>query len=357
MALDVRELLDLTIKSNASDLHLLSDIPPVLRIDGELSELNTYQSLNAENIETMMFSLLRPEQKELLLANKQLDFTFGYGKNTKGDLGRFRINVYYERSFLAAAFRYLPPIIRTIEQLNLPSICHQFTELRQGFILVTGPTGQGKSTTLAAILDEINQKRACHILTIEDPIEYVYTAGKSIVSQREMSNDTHSWPLALRAALREDPDVVLIGEMRDTDTIQAALTIAETGHLVFSTLHTNSASQTVDRIVDSFPSHARSQVRVELASMLKGVISQRLLPRIGEGRIPATEILLGTPAVASNIREGKSHLIDSIMQTSKDVGMITMEQSLAQLVKEGMITFDTAKSYSLRESELVRLLS
>jgi len=354
--MELRELLEMTVKNSASDLHLLVDSPPILRIDGTLRPLTSYEPLAYTEIETMLFSLLTPEQKELLLANKELDFSFGFGGGEYGVLGRFRINAYFQRGYLSAAFRFLPPIIRTLDELNMPSICHHFTEMRQGFILVTGPTGQGKSTTLAAIINEINTTRADHILTIEDPIEYVYPKGNSLISQREMLVDTHSWTMALRSALREDPDVVLIGEMRDSETMQAAMTIAETGHLVFATLHTNSAAQTLDRIVDAFPDHQRQQIRIQLASTLKGIISQRLVPKIGNGRIPAVEILIGTSAVATNIRDGKTHLIDSIIQTSNDVGMITLEDSLAKLVTSGAVSLDIAKSYSSRESDLLRLI-
>lgn len=354
--MQLQELLDLTIKNNASDLHLLPGISPALRIDGYLRFLSNYPVLSSQEVETMVFSILKPEQKEMLLNNKEIDFSFGFGGGTYGTLGRFRTNVYYQRGAMSVAFRFLQPIIRTIEELKLPKICHNFSQLKQGFILVTGPTGHGKSTTIAAIINEINLGRADHILTIEDPIEYVYPAGKSIISQREMDIDTHSWSLALRSALREDPDVVLIGEMRDPETVASALTIAETGHLVFSTLHTNSAAQTIDRIIDSFPASQQPQIKTQLAATLKGVISQRLIPRIDGGRVPAVEILMGTPAVASNIREGKTHLIDSIIQTSQDSGMITLESSLASLVLAGTISLETAKSYALRPEELLRMI-
>jgi twitching motility protein PilT len=271
-------------------------------------------------------------------------------------MGRFRTNLYYQRGVLSAEFRFLQPAIRTIEELHMPKICHSFADLKQGFVLVTGPTGQGKSTTLASIINEINLNKSLHILTIEDPIEYVYPLGKSIISQREMDLDTHSWSMALRSALREDPDVVLVGEMRDPETIAAAMTIAETGHLVFSTLHTNSASQTIDRIIDSFPSGQQSQIRTQLASTLKGVVSQRLIPQLNGGRIPAVEVLIGTPAIASNIRDGKTHLIDSIIQTSQDYGMIPLESSLSSLVLSGTISLETAKSYALRPEELLRMV-
>ncbi len=354
--MDIHELLDLTIKNNASDLHLLPGIAPALRIDGSLRYLSNYTPATPSEMEAIIFSILKPEQKELLINNKEIDFSFGFGGGAYGDLGRFRANLYYQRGVLSAAFRYLQQNIRTIEELKLPKIAHSFATLKQGFVLVTGPTGHGKSTTLAAIINEINLGKASHILTVEDPIEYIYPSGKSIISQREMDLDTHSWSLALRSALREDPDVVLVGEMRDPETIAAALTIAETGHLVFSTLHTNSASQTIDRIIDSFPASQQAQVRVQLASTLKGVISQRLIPKIDGGRVPGVEVLIGTSAVATNIREGKTHLIDSIIQTSQDSGMITLESSLASLVLAGTISLETAKSYSLRPEELLRMI-
>lgn len=346
----IQELLSLTIKNNASDLHLLPDIPPSFRIDGALFYATTYPKLTSQDIESMIFSLLTPSQKELLLANKELDFSVGI------ENGRFRVNVYYQKQNLAAEFRFLPYQIRTIDELGLPKIVHTFTTLEQGFILVCGPTGHGKSTTLAAIINEINLSKACHILTIEDPMEYVYPTGKSLISQREIGIDTYSWDKALRAALREDPNVVLVGEMRDPETMAAAMTIAETGHLVFSTLHTNSASQSIDRIVDAFPPHQQNQIRIQLASTLKAIVSQRLLPKIGGGRVHAVEILIGTSAIATNIREGKTHLIDSIIQTSKDAGMITLESSLAQLVTTGAISLETAKNYAIHQEELIRMI-
>lgn len=355
--MDIKDLLTLTIKNKASDLHLLVGLAPMFRIDGVLRPLASSPALQSEDLELMIYSLLTPEQKELLIANKELDFSIGFGGNATEGEGRFRVNAYFQKGYLSAAFRFLAPSVRTIEDLNLPKVCHEFAKLKQGFVLVTGPSGHGKSSTLAAILNEINLTRACHILTIEDPIEYVYPKGNSIFSQREMGIDTHSWNLALRSALREDPDVVLIGEMRDPDTMQAAITLAETGHVVFSTLHTNSASQSIDRVVDAFPPDQRPQIRIQLAATLKGIISQRLLPKIGGGRIPAVEVLLGNPAVASNIRDGKSHLIDSVIQTSKDSGMITIDDSLAELVKNGIITVEDAKAYALREAELLRLIT
>lgn len=354
--MDLQQLLALVVKSNASDLHLMPGLPPAIRVDGVLSYVASLPALSTESVVSMVFGLLTAEQKDLLTANKELDFSMPYGGGIYGDLGRFRVNAYYQRGQLCGAFRFLPKTIKTIEDLHLPRICHNFSNYRQGFILVTGPTGQGKSTSLASMINEINMTRASHILTIEDPIEYVYPNGKSIISQREMKTDTHSWTMALRSALREDPDVVLIGEMRDPDTMAAAMTIAETGHLVFSTLHTNSASQSIDRIIDSFPEHQQTQIRTQLSFTLKGIISQRLIPQISGGRIPAVEILVGTPAVASNIRDGKTHLIDSIIQTSQDVGMVTLDNSLSQLVLSGAISLDTAKSYSLHPDELLRMV-
>lgn len=349
--MDLNKLLDITAKRNASDLHLLVGYPPILRIDAVLQPIPGEGVFTPELMENVVYQFFSTEQKDLFLANKEIDFSFAIPN------ARFRVNVYFEKGHIAAAIRYLPQRIRTIDELNLPKIYHQFVNLRQGFILVTGPTGHGKSTTIAAMLNEINLNRGIHLVTIEDPIEYVYPPGRSIISQREMHGDTHSWNVALRSVLREDPDVVLIGEMRDYETIAAALTIAETGHLVFATLHTNSAAQTIDRIVDVFPEKQQAQIRLQLASTLEGVLTQRLLPAIGNGRVPAVEILISTPAVQTTIREGKTHLIDNIIQTSADMGMSLLEVSLAQLVKSGRVSLDTAKEYSIRPEELIRLFS
>lgn len=355
--MDINQLLDLTIKNNASDLHLLVGIPPSLRIDGVLNSITNFPPVTAEAMQNMIFSLIKPEQKELLLANKELDFSFGFGGGAYGNQGRFRVNIYYQRGYLSGAFRYLEPRIRALDELKIPNIVEKFAQMKQGFVLVTGPTGQGKSTTLAAIINQINLTRPAHILTIEDPIEYMYPNGKSIISQREMGQDSHSWGYALKSALREDPDVVLVGEMRDPETIAAAITIAETGHLVFSTLHTNSASQTIDRIIDSFPASQQSQIRIQLASTLKGIVSQRLLPQISGGRIPAVEVLIGNNAVSSNIRDGKTHLIDSIIETSKEEGMMSLESSLSALVMSGAISLETANSFASRPEDLLRMVS
>lgn len=355
MEYTIKDLLAIVIKRNASDLHLLEGICPVIRVDGVLIPLTDYPQLTKETLEQLGFSLTNSSQKELILVNKELDFSVPF-EDGKGSFGRFRANVYYQKGSLACEFRYIPSTIRTIEELRLPNLLHEFTKLRQGFILVTGPTGHGKTTTLAAILNEINKTRSLHIVTIEDPIEYLFVPNKSIISQREMHTDTHSWDVALRSVLREDPDVVLIGEMRDPETMAAALTIAETGHLVFASLHTNSAPQTIDRIIDAFPQEQRDQVGAQLANTLEGVVSQRLVPAIEGGRVPAVEVMLGTQAVKTNIREKKSYLLDNIIQTSSDIGMITLESALANLVHQGVITLEMAQFFSLRPNELMRLV-
>jgi len=349
--MEINELLEITINKGASDLHLIPGVPPMLRVDGMLAPIVGREALTAETVQELVFSLVNEEQKEIILLNKELDFSFNYQNK-----GQFRVNAYHQRGKLAVALRLLPMKIPTIEELNLPDICHNFTQLRQGFILVTGPTGHGKSTTLASMVEEINQNQATHIITIEDPIEYTFEHKKSIISQREIKADTHSWQIALRSCLREDPDVVLIGEMRDYETIASSLTIAETGHLVFSTLHTNSAAQSIDRIVDVFPEHQQGQVRMQLSGTLEAILSERLMPALGGGRIPAIEILLATPAIRTSIREGKTHLIDNIIQTSVEVGMKTLEMDLARLVNGGKISLETAQRFALRPGELMRLV-
>ncbi len=348
--MEIEELLEITFKRGASDLHLLVGYSPTIRIDGKLYTLTDKPLVTVDVAEKLVFSLLSSEQKDIFLANRELDFSYSSRSS------HFRVNIYYQRGSIGLAARLIPAKIRTIEELNLPKICHTFTALRQGFILVTGPTGHGKSTTLASMIQEINLNREAHIVTIEDPIEYIYPKARGVVSQREMRLDTHSWEMALRSVLREDIDVVLVGEMRDFETIAAALTIAETGHLVFATLHTNSASQSIDRIVDVFPASQQTQIRLQLALTLEGVISQRLVPTIAAGRIPAVEILLGSDAIKTTIREGKTHLIDNIVQTSKEIGMETLEGSLAALVKSGKISFDKASEFALRPDQLLRMV-
>ena len=348
--MSIQDFLEVVVKREASDLHMVVGAPVVIRVDGQLLPLSA-APLTPEDAESLIFELLSSEQKEMLMVNKELDFSFALG-----DVARFRVNAYFQKGYLSAALRLIPSYIRTIEELSLPAICHNFAKLRQGFILVTGPTGHGKSTTIASVINEVNQTRPLHILTIEDPIEYVYPKGKALVSQREMHLDTHSWDVSLRSALREDPDVVLVGEMRDFETISSAITIAETGHLVFATLHTNSAAQSIDRIIDVFPENQQAQVRLQLAATIAGIISMRLLPAIGGGRLPACEILLSSSAVQTAVRDGKTHQIDNIIQTSGEAGMVLMDVSLANLVNAGKITVETAQAYSIRPKELERLI-
>lgn len=349
--MDVKQLLQVVIDAKASDLHLISGIPPMLRIDGHLTPVPGVGVLTPPVVAELLKQILNSEQLERLNVNKDLDFSVAFS-----DKGRFRVNAYTQKNTLAVAFRLIPLTIPPIETLGLPQILHTFTNLRQGLVLVTGPTGHGKSTTLAAMLQEINQQRAAHIITIEDPIEFVFSPVKSIISQREMRNDTHSWEIALRSVLREDPDVVLVGEMRDYETIAAALTVAETGHLVFATLHTNSAAQTIDRIVDVFPDQQQRQIRLQLSNVIEAVFSQRLIPGVTKGRVVGYEVMLGSTAIKTAIRDGKTHQIESILETSQELGMSTLERSLAEHVRKGTVTLEVAQSWSLRPEELMRLV-
>ncbi len=349
--MNLKELLQLTVDKEASDLHIITGIPPTLRVNGELAPIPNEAVLIPDAITAHLKEILSSEQLERLMVNKEIDFSLPFS-----DKARFRVNAYTQKGSLSAAFRRIPLVIPTVDSLNLPNILHSFTNLKQGFVLVTGPTGHGKSTTLAAMINEINHNRATHIITIEDPIEFIFKPDKSIISQREMRSDTHSWQVALRSVLREDPDVVLVGEMRDYETIASALTVAETGHLVFATLHTNSAAQTIDRIVDVFPEEQQGQVRLQLSNVIEAVFSQRLIPTLQGGRTVAYEIMLGTAAIKTSIRDGKTHQIDSILQTSQEIGMNTIETSLAALVKSGKISLEVAQSYSLRPEQLTRLV-
>lgn len=349
--IDLKHLLQQSIDLKASDLHLVAGVPPTVRLEGELRSLADAGMLTPEIIAEGLKQILTSEQIERLTVNKEIDFSLSFS-----DRARFRVNAYTQKGSLAAAFRRIPLEIPEIDKLNLPKIVRSFTTLRQGLVLVTGPTGHGKSTTLAAIINEINKNRSSHIVTIEDPVEFVFKPIRSIISQREMRSDTHSWQVALRSVLREDPDVVLIGEMRDFETISAAMTIAETGHLVFGTLHTNSAAQTIDRIVDVFPEDQQNQVRLQLSSVLEAVFSQRLISSTSGSRVVAHEVMLGTTAIKTAVREGKTHQIDSIIQTSLEVGMSTLEHSLASLVRGGMISIETAQEWTVRPEELNRLI-
>jgi len=344
-------LLEEVIRKKASDLHLQVGLPPMLRVDGRLIAVNGADLLTEEVLESLIFSILDADQKQILLKDKEFDFSFAFG-----NLGRFRVNAFHERGNLAAALRLIPNEILTIEQLGLPSVLNKFTAYPRGLVLITGPTGSGKSTTLAAMVHKINLEQGKHIITIEDPIEYTHKSKKSIVVQREVHYDTYSFSAALRSALREDPDVVLIGEMRDLETIASAITIAETGHLVLATLHTNSAAQSIDRMIDVFPPHQQGQIRTQLGNILMAICSQRLIPAIGGGRIAATEILISTPAVRNIIREDKSHQLEAVIQTGSEYGMQSMDKTLVALIKNGTITYDDAKDYAVDLEELDRYM-
>lgn len=349
--MDLTKLLQLTIDKKASDLHLIPGYYPTVRVNGELFQLTTLEIITPENMENMLISILNQEQKEILLANREIDLAY------KLNEARFRVNLYYAQNLLSGSFRYIQPKISTLEELFLPALLHKCTDLRQGLVLLTGPTGEGKSTTLASLVNEINQKYAKHIITIEDPIEYVYPKFKSIISQRELHQDTHSWSVALKSALREDPDVILVGEMRDFETISLALTAAETGHLVFSTLHTNSAPESIDRIIDIFPPHQQNQIKNQLSIVLKMVISQRLLPKQNSiDRVPAVEILVSNSAISTSIREGKTFLISNILETTEDEGCLLFEKNLVNLYRAGVISKETAFSFAIRPKELGRFI-
>lgn len=347
----IEVLLEEIIKKKASDLHIQVGLPPMLRIDGALVQVTGADVLTEESVEALLFSILDEDQKQILLKDKEFDFSFAFG-----DLARFRVNAFHERGNLAGALRLIPTDLLTVEQLGLPQIVNKFAEYPRGLVLVTGPTGSGKSTSLAALIDKINTERAVHIITIEDPIEYTHHSKKSVIVQREVHYDTYSFSAALRSALRQDPDVVLLGEMRDLETIASAITIAETGHLVFATLHTNSASQSIDRMVDVFPPHQQSQIRTQLSNILMAVCSQRLVPTIGGGRVAAAEILVATSAVRNIIREGKTHQLEAVIQTGAEFGMQSMDKTLAALVHGGTITYENAREVAVDIDELDRLM-
>lgn len=349
--LRIEVLLEDVIRKHASDLHLQVGLPPMLRIDGSLTPVPGFNNLSEEEVERLVFAILDQDQQQILMKDKEFDFSFAFG-----DLGRFRVNAFHERGNLAAALRLIPNEIKTIQELGMPQVVNNFAAYPRGLVLVTGPTGSGKSTTLSALVDKINTEKSHHIITIEDPIEFTHKSKKSVVVQREVHYDTYSFSAALRSSLRQDPDVVLIGEMRDLETISAAITIAETGHLVFATLHTNSAAQSIDRMIDVFPPHQQPQVRSQLANILMGICSQRLVPAIGGGRVVAAEILIATPAVRNIIREGKTHQLDAVIQTGGDQGMQSMDKTLAGLVQGGVVTLEEARNFAVDITEFDRMM-
>jgi twitching motility protein PilT len=351
MAATMHELLQIMITRGASDLHLSTGTYPQIRLNGKLVPLTEFEQLMPTDTQRLAYSVLNESQKQKFEETNELDLSFGIQ-----GLARFRCNVFRQRGAVAAAIRVIPFKIRSFEELNLPPVVQQLADRPKGLVLVTGPTGSGKSTTLAAMVDRINSERTEHIMTIEDPIEFVHLHKKCLVNQREVFADTQSFKNALKSILRQDPDVVLVGEMRDLETISAAMTIAETGHLTLATLHTNSCAQTMNRIIDVFPTHQQPQVRAQLSLVLEGVLSQALVPRIGGGRVMALEIMVTTPAVRNLIREEKIHQIYSAMQAGSKFGMQTMNQSLADLVRRRLITREEALNRSTLPEELAQLL-
>ncbi|MCK4454370.1 type IV pilus twitching motility protein PilT [Candidatus Parcubacteria bacterium] len=347
----LNELLKLTVQEQASDLHLSFEHPPILRISGRLIPLTKRNKLSATDTQGLSLALMNDEQRQRFSQQKEIDFSYHFENEA-----RFRVNIFYQRGNISSALRLIPNKIRTIEGLNLPPILHEFAKPAQGFVILTGPSSHGKSTTLAALIDEINHTKTDHIITIEDPIEYVFNDDKSVIDQREVYQDTLSFARALRSTFRQDPDVIMVGEMRDSETIATAITAAETGHLVFATLHTNSASQTIHRIVDSFTAEQQNQIRAQLSGSLLGVVSQRLVPRIKGGLIPACEIMLSTPAVANLIRENKIHELPLVIETSRKKGMFSLNYSLTQLIHQREISLKSALTYSLNPVELRKLL-
>ena len=350
-SIKIETLLEECIRRGASDLHIQVGLPPILRIDGSLTPIPNTPALTSEMVEKLVFSTLDSMQREVLSKDKEFDYSFSFG-----EIARFRVNAFNEKGNLAAAFRLIPTKMPTIEELGMPQVISSFADYPRGLVLVTGPTGSGKSTTLAAIINKINSEKAMHILTIEDPIEFTHKSIRSVVAQREVHYDTYSFSRALKSALREDPDVVLLGEMRDLETISSAITIAETGHLVFATLHTNSATQSIDRMIDVFPAEQQPQIRSQLAGILMAVCSQRLVPAIGGGRVVAAEIMIANSAVRAIIREGKTHQLDNTIQTGANEGMQTMDRTLAKLVQQGTVTYDSARDYAVDMREFDRLV-
>ncbi|HRZ95569.1 MAG TPA: PilT/PilU family type 4a pilus ATPase [Candidatus Moranbacteria bacterium] len=337
----IKNLLRLVAQQGASDLHLNVGRYPTLRTDGRLVSANQDKALTPSEIKDICDVIMKEESKKKLLDEGQADFSYNFE-----DKARFRVNAFFQQGYLGVAFRLIPREIRSLKELNMPEILYDFTKFSQGLFLIVGPVGHGKSTTLAALINEINHNQEKHIVTIEDPIEYIYEQDRCIISQREVYQDSKNFQTALKAVFREDANVVLIGEMRDLDTISTALTAAETGHLIFATLHTNDSPQTIDRIIDVFAAHQQNQVRSQLANVLLGVASQRLVPRVDGGRVPAVEIMIKNHAIENLIRENKSYQIDNVIETSADQGMITMDKSLVELVKKGIVSVDSSAAYA-----------
>jgi twitching motility protein PilT len=352
MSLDFAAVLTKMVEVRASDVHLTPGFPPAVRVRGRITPVDDYPQLSPQETREIVYSILNDSQRKQFENQQQLDFAYAIP-----GVARFRVNCFFQRGAISAAFRLIPAEILSLESLGLPSVLEEFTRKPRGFVLVTGPTGSGKSTSLASMVDMINSEREEHILTIEDPIEFLHSHKRCIVNQREIGADALDFGVALKAALREDPDVILVGEMRDLETISTALTAAETGHLVFATLHTQSTAQTVDRIIDVFPPHQQQQVRMQLSIALQGIVTQQLLPTAdGSARIVACEVLVPTPAIRNLIREGKTHQIYSALQTSGAIGMQTMDSHLAQLVRTGKITRSLAEQRASVPEELKRLL-
>ena len=350
--MSIEELLKLAVGNGASDLHITTGLPPVLRVVGNLRPVEGLPPLTPQDTESLVLALMNEEHRRIFAGQGQVDFSYGLP-----GVGRFRINAYRQRGTCGAAIRVIPHEIPSVAELGLPPIIETLARKSRGFIVVTGPTGSGKSTTLAAMVDLINGERSCHVMTIEDPIEYLHRHKKAMVNQREIGQDSVSFALALRAALREDPDVILVGEMRDLETMSTAITAAETGHLVLATLHTGDAVQTIDRIIDVYPPYQQQQVRIQLAATLVAVISQQLVPRKDKpGRVPAVEVMVGTPAVRNLIREGKTHQLRSVIQTGARFGMQTMDQSLRQWVEQGVVSLEDALTIAVDQDELKRLI-
>ncbi|MEK7541773.1 MAG: type IV pilus twitching motility protein PilT [Patescibacteria group bacterium] len=347
----VENLLSIVVKEGASDLHVTVGRHPAIRMDGSLVPLLKEEVMTPDMARAVIMTFLTPAQQERFLREKELDLSYNFQ-----DRARFRVNLFHQRGYLSAALRLIPAKVKTFAELSLPPILEEFSRRQQGFFLVVGPTGHGKSTTLAAMIDSINHTRADHIITVEDPIEYLFASDRSIIDQREVGIDTSDFAHALRSMFREDVDVAMVGEMRDSETIATAVTAAETGHLVLSTLHTNNVAQTIDRIIDTFPPGQQNQIRAQLASTLIGIVSQRLVPKVSGGLVPAVEVMIANPAVRNLIRENKAHELDLVIETSSEEGMISLNRSLVGLVRNGEIGLENALSYSLNPGELQTFL-